>query len=728
MRRRIAMLIEEGYGVSERDSEPFGTAYSSNEYINKNDNEMHSSGKRPDNMEFIDNDKILDCMRMLENHDNISSVYDIINKSHMGIALYKYHPQKDMFEFEIWSQGLVEITGYSYDDVNNKRIIADNDRIISHKERAKNLMQDLQCTPEAILADEMDIISAKGEKKIISMSSTGSRKGQDFYILSLMKDVTYEREVERKIRESEKMFKDFFELSPEASFIYADGRILLVNNAAVKLLGFDSKEQLINLNILDIVHSDYRRTVELLLKQKEFDASEVYLTRLVTHKGQIIDAEVAMAMLDYDGQKAIYICIRNVTKRMEAERRLIKSKESYRRLLNLLPDPIYVYDGKKIIYVNDSVIRLMNVKDKNKLIGKRHRDLINIDEGMINLFGKVLNDVIKTNNTGTWEGPLQRKNDGEYIYVSVSVIKVPIDSKSEFMIIVKDLEELKRNEELKIRYEESKRQLDEAIEYDKQRTEFFCNLSHELRTPINVILGAAQMSSITMNGYSQLMEDERLNRYMDIIKQNCMRLIRMTNNLIDITKIDFGYFDMKYVESDIVSAVEEITMSVSGYAQNKGIQLVFDTDIEEKTIAFDYEKLERILLNLLSNAVKFTESGGYIYVNVKNGRKYISISVKDTGIGIPENMQKRVFERFVQVDKSLSRSTEGSGIGLALVKYLVEMHEGSISLKSVPGEGSEFTVKIPCFLKENVESEDKLGTNNEECLERAKVEFSDIYF
>jgi len=720
------MLIEDGYGVSQENGESYGTTYSSNEYISNI--EMHSSLRKLENTGLIDNNKILNCMRMLEHYNNISSVYDIINKSHMGIALYKYLKQKDMFEFEIWSQGLVEITGYSLDDVNNKRVIADKDRIIQHRDMFKSLMWELQNNPEAILVGEKDIISAKGEKKIISMSSTGAKRGQDFYILSLMKDVTYEREVERKVKESEKQFNDFFELSPEASFIYADGKILLANNAAVKLLGFDSKEQLINLNILDFVHSDYRKTAELLMQCKKFVAGEVYSIRFVTHQGQTIDAEVALAVLDYEGQNAVYICVRNITKRVEIERRLIKSKESYRRLLNLLPDPIYVYDGKKIIYVNDSVIRLMKVKDKSELIGKRHRDLINMDENMINCFGKVLDNVIRTNDTGTWEGPLQRKKDGEYIYVRVSVIKVPTCNKLEFLIVVKDLEEIRRNEELKIRYEESKRQLDEAIEYDKQRTEFFCNLSHELRTPINVILGAAQMSTITMNGYAQLVEDERLHRYMDIIKQNCMRLIRMTNNLIDITKIDFGYFDMKYVKGNIVSAAEEITMSVSGYAQNKGIQLVFDTDIEEKVIAFDYEKLERIMLNLLSNAVKFTESGGYIYVNVKDGNKYISISVKDTGIGIPENMQERVFERFVQVDKSLSRNTEGSGIGLALVKYLIEMHEGSISLKSVPGEGSEFTIRIPCFLEENVESVAKASTSNEECIERAKVEFSDIYF
>lgn len=566
---------------------------------------MISTAENQEDEEFIKREETLKYIRALGKQTDISYIRDIINNSNIGIAIYKYIHDQDTFRFDIWSKGLIELTGYSLDEVNLEKLNDEKKQIAQYKQALKSLMGELQHSPENIVYLEKDFYTAGGTIKTVDMVSTGMNRSDGFYILTLFKDITSKKEIERKLKDSEECCKS---------------------------------------------------------------------------------------------------------------------------LVNLLPNPVYLYDGKKIVYVNDSVVRLMNAKDESELIGKRHSDLINMDESLIHSFKRMLDKVIHTNKSIPWDGRLQRKSDGEYLYVSVSVIKIPNSSSCKCMIIVNDLERIRKNEELKRRYDENRRQLEEALEYDKQRTDFFCNLSHELRTPINVILGAAQMSSITMSGYNHLMKDEKLNKYIDIIKQNCMRLIRMTNNLIDITKIDFGYFNMKYVKGDIVSAAEKITMSVSEYAQNKGIQLVFDTDIEEKIIAFDYEKLERILLNLLSNAVKFTESGGYIYVNVKNGHKYVSISVRDTGIGIPENMQDKIFERFVQVDKSLSRNAEGSGIGLALVKSLVEMHEGSISIKSTSGEGSKFTVKIPCFLQENTGLAARAGKNNEECIENVKVEFSDIYY
>ncbi len=675
-----------------------------------------------------DRKQILECIRMIERQADINSVQDILNCAHMGIALYKYLSDRDIFKFDIWSQGAAEITGYNIEEVNGEHLKASPDMIEGHRQAFKSLREELRQNPGIILTQEKDFNTPYGKRKTVSMTSTGIHRGEDFYILSLLKDITTEREMERRIKESEKRFKDFFELSPEASFIFTVSKILLVNNAAVQLLGYSSKEALIGLNILDIVHHKCKKNAQVRLQQNEFTIGELYNTKLITNDGHVIDAEVALAVLDYEGQKAVHASIRNVTKRMEFERKLKKSEEGYRKIVNLLPDPVYIFDGKKIIYGNASYIRFMKAKDERELIGKNHCQLLYLDDERIHQLNEILEEVSRTENIGVWEGMLQRRRDDEYIYISASIIKIPNASVKEFMIIVKDLEDLRRNEEMKLRYAENRRQLEETLEYDKQRTEFFCNLSHELRTPINVILGAAQMSSITMNGYEQLKEDGKLFRYVDIIKQNCLRLIRMTNNLIDITRIDFGYFNMKYVKDDIVSAIEKITTSVSEYVQNKGLQLIFDTDTEERIIAFDYEKLERILLNLLSNAVKFTEAGGCIYVNVKNTSTHVSISVRDTGIGIPEDMQEKIFQRFMRVDESLSRNAEGSGIGLSIVKSLVRMHNGEIALKSSPGEGSEFTISLPCSLQEDKEPAQNIITKNEECLEKVKVEFSDIYY
>jgi len=179
---------------------------------------------------------------------------------------------------------------------------------------------------------------------------------------------------------------------------------------------------------------------------------------------------------------------------------------------------------------------------------------------------------------------------------------------------------------------------------------------------------------------------------------------------------------------NIVEVVEEITLSVAQYINNNNINLIFDTDVEEKILACDPDKMERIMLNLLSNCLKFTNEGGSIFVNVFDGEEYITISVEDTGIGIPQEKIDIIFDRFRQVDKSFTRNYEGSGIGLSLVKSLLEMHGGIISVESKYGVGTKFIMKFPVKVWNNSKEVDNVDNdimNN--CVEKIKIEFSDIY-
>jgi signal transduction histidine kinase len=279
-------------------------------------------------------------------------------------------------------------------------------------------------------------------------------------------------------------------------------------------------------------------------------------------------------------------------------------------------------------------------------------------------------------------------------------------------------------EELKQRTEE----LNETVEYEKLRAAFFANISHELRTPLTVIFSAEQIIDLIIKSEDINNRKKDIKQYTVIIKQNCYRLIRLVANLIDITKIDAGYFSVNLENCDIIKVVEDITLSVAAYIEHRDINLIFDTEVEELTTACDPDKIERIMLNLLSNAVKFTPRGGSIYVNILDKADKVVITVKDTGIGIPEDMRERIFERFVQVDKTISRNREGSGIGLSLVKSLVDMHEGSISLISEEGNGSEFIIELP---KRIVEENDMVLENDfideKQKVEKISIEFSDIY-
>lgn len=282
-------------------------------------------------------------------------------------------------------------------------------------------------------------------------------------------------------------------------------------------------------------------------------------------------------------------------------------------------------------------------------------------------------------------------------------------------------------EELNKTQEDNQRLVKEVMGYDELKNEFFSNISHEFRTPINVLLSTLQLIYLQQQDMNNESNATRITKYISIMKQNCYRLLRLASNLIDITKMDSGFFEINPIKCNVVEVIEDITMSVAEYIHGKGIKLQFDTDVEEKTISADPEKIERIMLNLLSNAVKFTEDQGSVFVNVKDKGESVEVSVKDTGIGIPEEKLGIVFERFRQVNSSLTRSHEGSGIGLSLVKNLVELHGGTIRVESEYGKGTEFIFELP--VKADVEEVEQgpapLTSQGKD--DRVNIEFSDTY-
>jgi len=255
--------------------------------------------------------------------------------------------------------------------------------------------------------------------------------------------------------------------------------------------------------------------------------------------------------------------------------------------------------------------------------------------------------------------------------------------------------------------------------------EFIANISHELKTPLNVIFSAIQLFRMYCDNGSL---DERRGtfiKYLDSMKVNSYRLSKLINNIVDSSKIQAGFFKLNLSNNNIVEVVEEIVMSVTTFTDSKGLNIVFDTDIEEKYIACDPEIIERILLNLLSNAIKFSDKGDEIFVDVKDKNEYVEISVKDNGIGIEEKNLSTIFDRFKQVDKSLSRNAEGTGIGLSLVKSIVELHGGKIYAQSIFGKGSKFIVTIPSrkVLKKDIIYSKKVRDGKESI----RVELSDVY-
>ncbi len=225
-------------------------------------------------------------------------------------------------------------------------------------------------------------------------------------------------------------------------------------------------------------------------------------------------------------------------------------------------------------------------------------------------------------------------------------------------------------------------------------TDFFTNVSHEFKTPLSIILIELELMEYHIrDSCCGCTQDVR--KITDVMRQNSYRLSRLIQNLLDVTKIDAGFMNVNLRDADIILSLRELAASVSDFAKNAGISVQFISDMARRHIPMDMEKTERIMLNLLSNAIKYTSPGGQITVKARNFDDRIVISVKDTGEGIPKDKKEIIFDRFRQVNTSLTRNTEGSGIGLSLTKALVELLRGRIWFESEGGKGSEFFIELP---------------------------------
>ncbi len=264
-------------------------------------------------------------------------------------------------------------------------------------------------------------------------------------------------------------------------------------------------------------------------------------------------------------------------------------------------------------------------------------------------------------------------------------------------------------------------------ELEKLRNGFFSNIKHEFRTPLNMIF-----SSIQLLDYKCKMcnigncKDCFINT-LQLININSLRILKLSNNFIDLANIQTGCMDFSPRNHDIVSFIESICERINNYKKFNHINLIFDTNVEEYILSFDTDKIERVILNLISNAIKFNKQDGFVFVNIEVEKDYTNISIKDTGIGISKDKIDSTFESFSNLENRLTKVSEGSGVGLALSKALIEMHNGDINVKSELEKGSEFIISIPNIINKNEEIDISYNKIDSNSLERIKMEFSDIY-
>lgn len=396
-------------------------------------------------------------------------------------------------------------------------------------------------------------------------------------------------------------------------------------------------------------------------------------------------------------------------KRIELlNREITESRNMYEELVNNLPEAIILKKFDKIAFVNKEAEKMLKTKREN-LINKSVLDIIHEDSR------EIVKDRLSLDYKKTSIPMFEEKlidSSGNTIDVELCIMPIKFYNETYSFSILKNINDRKN-------LIKKEKQLIKIRENENFKDNFISNISHEFNTPVNVIYTAVQL-------LESKTQDENCKKYLSIIKKNCERIIRLNNNLIDITKYEAGELKPHFKNENIYKIFENIVNDIKEYLRTKGISIRLNSDSDKIWICCDKNMIERAALNIISNSIKFSKENGEINIIIKNQKNGVRINIADNGIGISRENLKNIFQIFNKEDLGLSRRNEGIGIGLSIVKALIDVHGGKILLRSKKDIGTIVNI----FLPKNIgfqEAAADICNISEGNDNKIDIEFSDIY-
>ncbi len=493
----------------------------------------------------------------------------------------------------------------------------------------------------------------------------------------LVTDMTEVMRAVEALRVSEQRFREMFE-NHSAVMLFVDpenGKIIDANNAAGEYYGYPLR--VLKDMSLNEINTASKSEIMSMIKSVRDRSKTHFETQHRLANGTVREVEIFSSNIHIGGRDYLYSIIQDITERKRAEFRIKLLSKS----IEQSPVSVVITDPQGVLeYVNPKFSEVTGYSP-GELIGRTHALLKSNKQS--NKFYEEMWDTILSGKD--WKGEFHNKKKNGELFWENAVISAIVNENGDITHFVGIKEDITKEKQM---FEELLMAKEKAEEMNRIKSSFFANMSHELRTPLIGILGYAEILQ------DELPEDGDLARIAHTIEMGGLRLLKTLNLILNLSKIESHKYEIKIERTEIVSKVRETFELFISVAKGKKIGYSFNPAVGSIYCDIDSLMFDHIISNLINNALKYTKQGA-VLVSIFGDPENAYIEVKDTGIGIPKDMQQIIWDEFRQVSEGLNRTFEGTGLGLTIAKKYTEFIGGQISVESEEGQGSTFRVQLP---------------------------------
>jgi PAS domain S-box-containing protein len=603
------------------------------------------------------------------------------------IGLYKTNTDGDILEV---NDPLLKMLGYSsLEDIQKYNIV--KYELVNKKDRE----QFIKTLEKNDTISGLETIWKKKNGTLINIRESAraikNENGEIICIEGTVENIDDQKQKEQILIESEKKYRTLIDLLPSGFVIHKDSKVVYINKSMFETMKVKDESELIGRSIYDFIRPNYHKNVKdriknLISNDKNVDVS---IELEIIANNEFIDVESSSFVVKINEEQYVISIIKNITEQKRAEQEILKAKEKAEKLnlhrealLKSVPDIIVTVEKNgNIIEFYSNYKSFCKEPVPEDFINKNIEDVFS--KILTSFFKENINKVLKNKSIESFTysnaSLLKAKKlffDARLVYLNETTVLVVIRDITERMELLNDLEIAKQK----------------AEESERLKTAFLANMSHEVRTPMNAIVGFADLLKYDVD------ENEK-HEYINIIQNSCSQLLTVLDDIIELSKIESGSMLKNVTSFNLTELLDEVYLYWhNSVLKSPNVELIFNkTNSSNLLCVSDKVKIKQIFTNLISNALKYTETG-----KVEFGYKEISVSeiefyVSDTGVGICQENFENIFNRFTQIDNKLTNKTKGAGIGLSICKAYSELLGGKITVESVENRGTTFYFTFPKF-------------------------------